>query len=125
MIPESFRPWINDISERMQVPAEMIFVPALVSLGSIVGRKLSIRPKRHDDFTVVPNLWGEVVLPPGWLKSPALKQALRPLLRLEHEAHEAYLAEKAAWEAKSIIRTAKERKLKKQVDGAIEKGRDN
>ena len=42
----------------MQVPLEFPTIAALVSLSSLVGRKLAIRPKRFDDWSEVGNLWG-------------------------------------------------------------------
>jgi Protein of unknown function (DUF3987) len=65
---------------------EKVTVAALVSIGATVGRKVGIRPKQHDDWTVVPNLWGMGVLPPGWLKSYCLEEPKKPLARLEADA---------------------------------------
>ena len=56
----------------------------------MLGRKVAIRPKRQDDWAVVPNLWGLAVGPPGIMKSPALAEALRPLQRLVTDAHAQY-----------------------------------
>jgi len=61
MLPESLRPWISDVAERMQCPLEYPAIGALVALSSIVGRQIGIRPRRRDDWTVVPNLWGAIV----------------------------------------------------------------
>ena len=47
-----------------------------------------IRPKRHDDWTVVPNLWGAIVARPGMLKTPALREVLKPLRNLAAKAHQ-------------------------------------
>ena len=58
----------------------------MVAYASVVGRKVAIRPKRRDDWTVVPNLWGTIIGRPGTLKSPALQEALRPLSLLEKAA---------------------------------------
>jgi hypothetical protein len=48
MLPPSLCPWLRDIAERMQIPLEFPAVTALVSLSSLIGRKLAIRPKRLD-----------------------------------------------------------------------------
>ena len=61
LLPKALRPWIMDIAERLQCPPDFSAVAAMVSLGAVVGRRLAIRPKRHDDWLVVPNLWGAVV----------------------------------------------------------------
>jgi hypothetical protein len=92
LVPKALRPWVEDVAERMNVPLEMIAVPMILAASALVSRKLCIRPKRRDDWAVVPNLWGCVVGRPAMLKSPALTQALAPFkcvedrLRREFEA---------------------------------------
>jgi putative DNA primase/helicase len=90
LLPESFRPWLSDVAERTQCPPEYAAVGVVVAMSSLVGRSCGIRPKRHDDWTVIPNLWGGVVGPPSSMKTPALTEALRPLHRLAHRAREDY-----------------------------------
>ncbi len=83
----------------MQVPLDMIVAPAFIALGSTVGRALGIYPKKHDDWLVVPNLWGGVIARPGMMKSPAQVKGLRPIECLANEAtkkHEQDLIESAA-----------------------------
>lgn len=99
MVPEPLRPWLVDIAERLCIPIEMAAAPALVAVAAVVGRSVGTRPERFDDFTVVPNLWGGVVAPPGWLKSPAIKQALAPLSRLAALAQARYEADALSTEA--------------------------
>ncbi len=90
LLPEALRPWIADISERMQCPPDFPAVGAMVSLAAVVGRRIGIRPKARDDWTVVPNLWGAIVGRPGVLKTPALAEAMRPLERLAAQARESH-----------------------------------
>ena len=68
MLPPRLRPWVMDIAERMQCPPDFTAAAVLVALGSAVGRRCGIRPKRFDDWTVVPNLWGAVVGRSGLLR---------------------------------------------------------
>ena len=82
LLPISLRGWVTDISNRMQCPPDFPAVGAMVALASVIGRKACIRPKRHDDWQVVPNLWGVIVGRPGVMKSPALAEVLKPLDRL-------------------------------------------
>ncbi len=86
LLPECFRAWAVDIAERTQCPIDFVAIALMVALSSVVGRTIGIRPKRFDDWTVVPNLWGGVVGRPGVMKSPALQEALKPLRRLDLEA---------------------------------------
>jgi putative DNA primase/helicase len=71
----------------------------MVSLASVIGRKVAIRPKARDDWHEVANLWGAIVGRPGVLKSPALAEVMRPLHRLEQTAREAHEATTMEWEA--------------------------
>lgn len=90
MVPEPFRPWVFDIAHRMQCPPDFIMVAAIVMAGSVIGAGCGIRPKRRDDWLVVPNLWGGIVARPGMLKSPSLAEAIRPIDRLEIRAREEF-----------------------------------
>lgn len=107
LLPEAFRDWIDDVAERLQCPPDYPAVAAMVAVAAVVGRKVGIRPKEHDDWVVVPNLWGGVVGRPGLLKTPAMAEPLRPLQRLEIGARQEHEAAEHGWEASR--RVAKER----------------
>jgi hypothetical protein len=38
-------------------PRDFVAVGVIVSAAAVIGRKVAIRPKRHDDWAVLPNLW--------------------------------------------------------------------
>jgi len=61
ILPEAFRPWIEDVSHRMQCPPDFVAMAAITLAGSLIGTGCGIRPKQHDDWLVIPNLWGGVV----------------------------------------------------------------
>lgn len=90
MLPSALADWVGDIAERMQAPAEFVAVPAMVAAGSVIGRKVGVRPQANTDWYEVPNLWGCIVGRPGVMKSPAVQQALRPLNRLQADARRDY-----------------------------------
>lgn len=104
LLPDGIRPWIEDVADRMQCPLEYVAVAALVAASSVIGRQLTIRPKQHDDWTVVPNLWGCCVGRPGVLKTPALSEALKPVQAFEKDAAEAYEKEVKAHEKQKMVR---------------------
>lgn len=118
LIPDPLRDWLTDIADRVGCPLEFPTVGAIVFIGSIVGRRIGIRPKRFDDWTVVPNLWGMAVARSGMLKSPALQEALSPLRRLEARSREQHtqavqefaiakeVAQAKAAAAKTALKTA-------------------
>jgi putative DNA primase/helicase len=90
LLPVALRAWVVDIAERMQCPPDFPAVGAMVALSSVIGRKACIRPKRHDDWQVIPNLWGAIVGRPGVMKSPALSEVMKPLDRLSIIANDLY-----------------------------------
>jgi len=124
LLPNSLRPWIEDIAERVQCPPDFPAVGAMVSMSAVVGRKVGIRPKRRDDWLEVPNLWGAIVGRSGVMKSPAQREAMRPLRKLDAEAAKAFEAEAQQWqrdrELTKLRREAERANLLKE----LKKGKD-
>ncbi|QVL50779.1 MAG: DUF3987 domain-containing protein [Thiocapsa sp.] len=119
LLPPALRPWIEDVADRMQCPADYPGVAAMVALASVVGRQIGIRPKAHDDWVVVPNLWGIVIGRPSLLKTPAMQEALHPIRAIEARArteHEAAMERHAADE---LVREAQGKEAKTQIAKAI------
>jgi hypothetical protein len=119
LLPRGLDEWVQDVTERAQCPPDFVAVGAVVSIAAVVGRQVTIRPKRHDDWTVVPNLWALVVGRPGLMKSAAMQEAQRGLRRLIADAREAHTSaleehEFCAARAKAR-RAAAERQLKDAV----------
>ena len=90
LIPEALRSWVLDTAERFQCPPDYFAAAALVEAGQLLGRKIAIRPKQHDNWYEHANLWGGIVAPPGFMKSPAIREAFHPLFRLERKARTEY-----------------------------------
>src|SRR6266852_4021845 len=86
LLPAALAPWVADIADRVQCPPDFVAVGVMAAAAAVIGRQIAIRPKRQDDWAVVPNLWGLGVGLPGSMKSPALAEALRPLRRLITDA---------------------------------------
>ena len=110
ILPEPFRDWVSDIAERMQCPIEFPAVTAMVSFSALVGRRVGIRPKRCDDWLVIPNLWGVLIGRPSQMKSPPMKEASKPLSRLIDHADAEHAAGK-----REAGQFATERKFKKST----------
>jgi putative DNA primase/helicase len=90
LVPDAFRPLVEDTAERMQGPPDFVAAPLMVAAGSVIGRQIGIHPAVRDDWQVVPNLWGLNVGRPGLLKTPMTDTALKPVMRLEVEAKKAF-----------------------------------
>jgi hypothetical protein len=84
LLPVSFRPLVRGVTERMQVPKDYSAVAMVLCLAGAVNRRATIQPKANDTgWLVVPNLWGGIVAPPGYLKSPVIQAISRPLIKIE------------------------------------------
>jgi putative DNA primase/helicase len=112
LLPMSFRPLVYDVAERMQTPADYPAVVAVLCLAGAVNRRAVIQPKANDtSWVVVPNLWGGIIAPPGFMKSPVITATTRPLVQIQTEwrrkyedcladfvqAKEEYELRRAAW----------------------------
>jgi putative DNA primase/helicase len=75
LMPESVGAAIDDIAERMQCPPDFPAAAMLVAMAAVIGCRIGIRPRRMDDWLVVPNLWGCVVGRPSLKKTPAIRTA--------------------------------------------------
>ena len=50
----------------------------------MTNRRAAIQPKAEDSsWVVVPNLWGGIISPPGFMKSPVISTITQPLTRVE------------------------------------------
>ena len=101
-LPDAFGPWVGDVAERMHCPPDFVAVPLLVAAASLVARHLRIAPQRQTDWFESGNLWALIVGRPGWMKSPAMSQALAPMDRLEARAAEAFNAQSAEHQAEAM-----------------------
>ncbi len=123
LLPPALRPWITDIAERMQCPADFPAAAAVVCLASVVGRQCGIRPKARDDWTVVPNLWGGIIGRPALLKTPALAEPMRMIDALEAAAREEHEAADREHRAACVVNEAIAKQATSNVVKAV-KARD-
>jgi putative DNA primase/helicase len=97
LLPEALRGWCIDIASRIQCPPDFPTVGAVVAISSLIGARAVVAPKEHDDWRVVPNLWGLIIGRPGVAKSPALGEVLKPLYTLEATELAQWQAALGAW----------------------------
>ena len=98
MLPEKLAPWLEDTSDRMQVPLDFAAVSAMVVYGSVIGCKVGVRPKQQDDWTEVCNLFGLIIARPGFMKSPTVSEILRAAYHAAEIAAENYAALKKEYD---------------------------
>jgi len=106
LLPKQLADFVMDEADRMPCSPDYIAAAVIVCLGSVIGASCALKPKRRDDWIVVPNVWGGVVGPPSSKKSPGLSTVTRFIDRLEAreadklvEAKKIFEAEQAAYEA--------------------------
>ncbi len=114
-LPGNLRGWALDIADRVQCPLDFVAVSMMVAVAAVVGRQVAIRPKRCDDWTVVPNLWGAVVGRPGVMKSPAIAEPLRFLRQLDEGALVEYKEAQVDHKARVLVADAREKDCKKRL----------
>lgn len=106
LLPPTLADFVLDEADRMPCPPDYIAAALIVGLGSVIGARCALKPKRRDDWIVTPNLFGGIVGDPSSKKSPALGTVTRFLDRLEakeaeklDDARNIFAAETAAFEA--------------------------
>jgi putative DNA primase/helicase len=97
---------------------------AVQALAGAVGKKVGIRPKRQDDWLVVPNLWGAVIGRPGIMKSPAIGQPYKFLYRLQSEAQRRHEQELREYDEQCLIAEVRKKQKRKAIEDAVSKKKD-
>lgn len=119
LLPESIGAAVDDIAERMQCPPDFPAAAMLVALAALVGCRVGIRPRRYDDWLVVPNLWGCVVGRPSLKKSPAIQTAEKRIRAIEARDRERLAPDILSSDVDGMLSEAKIKSLKVDIGKAI------
>ena len=119
LLPESIGAAVDDIAERMQCPPDFPAAAMLVALAALVGCRIGIRPRRYDDWLVVPNLWGAVVGRPSLKKSPAIATAETRIRAIEARERERLAPDILSSDVDAMLSEAKIKSLKVDIGKAI------
>ena len=120
MIPSTLLPMIKDVSHRMSVPMDYVAIPLIITIGSVIGTGCHIKPKRKDDWSVVPNLWGGISGPPSRLKTPAMDEVISKTLgRLEFDESDKHKKTQSDWKSKQQAVAMKKDVLKTEYKKAL------
>ncbi|MEI7581194.1 YfjI family protein [Runella sp.] len=93
LLPDGLKGWTVDIAHRKQVPLDFPAATAITLISGLIGSRIGIKPKKYDDWLVIPNLWGMIVASPGMMKSPVINDVSKPTKKLEQEADHTYQVE--------------------------------
>lgn len=122
MLPRQLAPWVQDIAERMNCPIDLVAIPVMIAAGSLIGRRVGIRPQQLTDWLEVGNLWGAVVASPGHLKSPAAAEALKPIKRLEAKVAEANAKAQEHFKLTEALHKVERREVEGEVKKRLKEG---
>lgn len=118
-LPDCLQAFTQDITERMQCPPDFAAVNTYVMLASVIGCKIGIRPKRQDNWSVVPNLWGITIGGSGVMKSPNRSAVMQPLRKLSYALRKDAEKKQQAFDAQEHIekmrKDARQAKIKKEL----------
>ena len=123
LLPSSLRPLIEDISERMQAPPDYPAAAIIVALAGCTNRRAVILPKQVDTtWSVVSNLWGAIIAPPGMMKSPILRAVTLPLTRIEEVWRTEYESSLADFEIEKEQAELRYQAWREQYKQSVKKG---
>ncbi len=121
LMPIPFQAWLVDATQRIGCPTDYIAVSVMVGLSAVVGRQAVIYPKRHDDWAVVPNLWGVLIGTPSMNKSTAQSEGLRHLPRLVADALDQNRTQETTQKSDTAIREMRNKRLQDAAKIAMSK----
>jgi hypothetical protein len=122
LLPDALRAYVLDVADRQQAPPDFAAVAAMCGIAAVVGNRIRIRPKRNDDWGVVPNLWGAIIGRPSAMKSPAMQAALAPLYAIQDDLRERWEEETKRAEIDDALSGLDAKDAKKKAEKALKDG---
>lgn len=121
MLPKPLYDYVLDHANRLGVPLEFIAIPLLVALGSVIGTKTSILPKKFDEWEITANLWGGIAGNPSSKKSPSQSAGLKPIDNLVFKAKQAYENATKEHNAQTLVDAEREKANKERLKELVKK----
>lgn len=121
MLPLPIRGYIMDTAQRLQCPPEYCAVTSLTLLAGLVGHKVRLRPKQHDDWEVVATLWAALVGGPSAMKSPALSAMRFPIDAIEAAARRQHEEALRHYETEQELQELAKAEAKKKLRALLPK----
>ncbi len=118
LLPKVLCDFVLDEADRMPCSPDYVAAALLVALGSVIGARCALKPKRRDDWIVTPNLYGGVVGDPSTKKTPGISVALRYLDRLEAREAELHAERLKVHEAETAAFAARRSAVEKAMKAA-------
>lgn len=121
LLPEPLATFVKDCAFRMQCPPNYIGAALITMLSSLIGASCAVKPKKFDDWVVIPNLWGGIIGEPSALKTPAITEAFSPLHKLEKEANKEYEENFKEWDIKNKTSKIRENLVNVEIRDQMKK----
>ncbi len=121
MLPQRVRAYVQDAAERMQCPPDFVAVSMMTAIGAVIGRRVGIRPKRDDDWTEYPNLWGMLIGRPSMKKSPAMAAGFAGLHMLEKKATANFDQDMEQYQQQSVLAEIRNKEIKSNIQKQLRK----
>lgn len=99
LLPVEIARTAEDTAERLQCPVDFSVFPTIAALAALAGREAGIRPRSKDDWVERLAFWIVCVAPPSQMKTPALKDAMRPVYRQHSTNLQAFAERMTRWRA--------------------------
>ena len=125
MLPKDIRDHVFDVADRQQSPPDFVAVAAICALSSLLGNKVAIYPKQNDDWMVIPTQWGVIIGRPSAMKSPSLKEALKPLYDMDRVFKKEHEENKKKYDAERKLLDIESGIAKSAVKEMIKKGHND
>ena len=122
LLPPSVGAAVDDIAERMQCPPDFPAAAMLVAMAAVIGCRIGIRPRRMDNWLVVPNLWGCVIGRPSLKKTPAIRTAEMRVRGIEARDAELKAEELKAAALDRRMNDADRKATQSKLEGAARSG---
>jgi Protein of unknown function (DUF3987) len=124
LLPDAVGDAIDDIAERMQCPPDFPAAAMLVAMAAVIGCRVGIRPRRNDDWLVVPNLWGCVVGRPSLKKSPAIATAEKRIRAIEARDVERLAKDIESARIDELLAESRIKQMKSDISKALKQGEE-
>ncbi len=122
LLPSPIKEYFTDVSERLELPFEMVATTGFAFLCNLISDKLCIVPTKNIKNRVVPNIWGCIISEKGTRKTP-LFEAFTDIIYKNNFANiERFEEEKERYENVLKALSSKRKALiKAEADGDTEK----
>lgn len=122
MLPDVLSAYVNDVADRQQSPIDFVAVSCLCGLAAMVGNSVRVSPKQHDDWQIVPNLWGAIIGRPSAMKTPAMQSALAPIYGIQDDMRKDWQQSQKQATIDDVLNALDEKDKKKKAVQAFKVG---